>query len=285
MLLEIRELGFEYAELSHNTRLSLVPGILDCVKANEIKICSLHNFCPLPVGVLHSSPNLFQFTSPDPRERQQAWRYTLQTLDFAQQVGARFVIIHLGSVEMRSFTDRLVDLVSTGQGDGTKYQRLRYELEEIRLTKKEPFEGRAMEILFRLAEEAKQRGLVLAIENREKVEEIPFEDDLPFYFLDLPDVVRYWHDVGHAQIKHNLGLVNHALFLESMLPYLAGFHVHDVVFPASDHRPPGTGSVDFYSLRPFVAPEHPKVLELHPQVTADQVRSSVEYLQNAWGKD
>ena len=51
MLREIRDLGFEYAELSHGIRISLMPGILEAVEAGEIKISTLHNFCPLPVGV------------------------------------------------------------------------------------------------------------------------------------------------------------------------------------------------------------------------------------------
>jgi hypothetical protein len=61
MLREIRDLGFEYAELSHGIRISLVPGILDAVKAGEIKISSVHNFCPLPVGISKPSPNLTNF--------------------------------------------------------------------------------------------------------------------------------------------------------------------------------------------------------------------------------
>ena len=36
MLNEIRELGFEYAELSHGIRLSLVDGIQKAVQAGEI---------------------------------------------------------------------------------------------------------------------------------------------------------------------------------------------------------------------------------------------------------
>ncbi len=35
MLREIRELGFDYAELSHGIRISLLPGILDAVDAGE----------------------------------------------------------------------------------------------------------------------------------------------------------------------------------------------------------------------------------------------------------
>jgi len=34
-LREVRDLGFEYAELSHGTRLSLVPGILEAVDAGK----------------------------------------------------------------------------------------------------------------------------------------------------------------------------------------------------------------------------------------------------------
>jgi len=33
MLREIRDLGFEYAELSHGIRVSLVPGIIGAVEA------------------------------------------------------------------------------------------------------------------------------------------------------------------------------------------------------------------------------------------------------------
>ena len=79
MLREIKELGFEYAELSHGTRISLLPGILEAVDAGEIKISSLHNFCPLPMGVNNAAPNLYQFSSERPRERELAVRYTLKT--------------------------------------------------------------------------------------------------------------------------------------------------------------------------------------------------------------
>ena len=100
MLREIRELGFEKVELSHGTRISLMPGILEAVDAGEMKISSLHNFCPLPMGVNYAAPNLYQFTAERDRERELALRYTLKTLEFASRVGAPLVVLHLGSVEM-----------------------------------------------------------------------------------------------------------------------------------------------------------------------------------------
>src|ERR1700688_4301884 len=88
MLRAIRDLGFEYAELSHGTRISLVPGILEAVDAGEIKISSVHNFCPLHMGVNNSAPNLYQFSAERPRERELAERYTFKTLEFASRVKA-----------------------------------------------------------------------------------------------------------------------------------------------------------------------------------------------------
>ena len=72
MLEEIRDLGFEYAELSHGIRISLLPGVFDAVNAGVIKISTLHNFCPLPIGVTHAAPNLYKFSSDDRRERENA---------------------------------------------------------------------------------------------------------------------------------------------------------------------------------------------------------------------
>ena len=115
MLREIRELGFEYAELSHGTRVSLMPGILDAVAAGEIKISSLHNFCPLPMGVEHAAPNIFKFTADNPRERESAFKHSLKTIETAARLKAPLVVLHMGCIEMKEYTDKLLDLVKGDQ--------------------------------------------------------------------------------------------------------------------------------------------------------------------------
>src|SRR6185436_3029559 len=124
MLREIRELGFDYAELSHGTRISLMPGILEAVEAGEIKISSLHNFCPLPMGVNHAAPNLYQFSAERARERELAERYTLKTLEFAERVHAPVVVLHSGSIDMKNYTDKLIDMVDRGEKETGRYQKL-----------------------------------------------------------------------------------------------------------------------------------------------------------------
>ena len=159
MLREIRELGFAYVELSHGTRISLLPGILEAVDAAEIKISSLHNFCPLPIGVAGAAPNLYQFSAERPREREMAERYTMKTLEFASRVKAPAVVLHLGSIEMKDYNEKLLALVARGQKESPKYAKLCTEVDEKREAKKGPFVERVNELLKKLLPEAESRAL------------------------------------------------------------------------------------------------------------------------------
>jgi sugar phosphate isomerase/epimerase len=286
MLAEIRELGFEYAELSHGTRISLMPGILDVVDAGEIKISSLHNFCPLPIGVNYSAPNLYKFSAERPRERELAVRYTLKTLEFAERVKAPLVVLHLGSIEMKDYTGKLKDMLENGGKGTSKYQKLCDELTRKREAKKGTFVQHMYETLRKIIPEAEKRGVKLGLENREGLEEIPFEHDFQFLFRELnsPALV-YWHDTGHAQIKENLGFIQHAMHLESLAGHLGGFHVHDVQAPARDHCAPGSGTVDFAALKPMVKREHIKVFEFGPGMSVEEAKAGIEHVKRNWGSD
>jgi sugar phosphate isomerase/epimerase len=286
MLREIRDLGFEYAELSHGIRISLLPGALEAVDAKEIKISTLHNFCPLPMGINYAAPNIFKFTSLDRRERENAFKHTLKTLETAERVGAQLVVLHMGAIDMKDYTDRLIEMVGANEKGSPKYEKLCNECIEKREQKKEKFSEAAYEMLRQIQQHAQRRGLKLGIENREALEEIPFESDFTLFFAEFQnETVRYWHDCGHAQIKHNLGFIDHAMHLETMSPWLHGFHIHDVQFPGRDHCPPGSGMIDWASLKPFVKPDHIKVLELSPGVQPQDVLTGFTHLKSVWGDE
>jgi sugar phosphate isomerase/epimerase len=286
MLREVRDLGFEYAELSHGTRISLLPGILEAVDAGEIRISSLHNFCPLPMGVNYAAPNLYQFSDERERERELAVRYTLKTFEFASRVKAPAIVLHLGSIDMKDYTDKLRKLVERGQKETPKYERLCAELDEKREGKKEPYFERVKEVLKKLLPEAEGRGLKLGAENREALEELPIESDFQFLFRELASPsLGYWHDIGHAQIKENLGFIRHAMHLESLRDHLVGLHIHDVQFPGRDHCAPGSGMIDFTALKPLIKPEHIKVFELSPGLVVEDVKRGVEHIKRIWGEE
>jgi sugar phosphate isomerase/epimerase len=284
MLREIRELGFDYAELSHGIRISLVPGILEAVRAGEIKISSVHNFCPLPVGVEKPAPNLYEFSSEKERDRQLAVKHTLNTFDFAVKIGAPLIVLHFGSMDLKDYTGKLKELHERGERGTPRFQKIVAEAQAAREAKKKKFLDHARDTLRELYGEAKHRGLKLGIEIREAVEELPAETDFAGLLREFPaPVVYYWHDTGHAQIKHDLGFIDHAKFLAERADRLAGFHIHDVKFPARDHFPPGGGDIDFAALKPFVKPEHVKVFELSPKVPLDSVQRGVAHLKKIWG--
>ncbi|HRY49295.1 MAG TPA: sugar phosphate isomerase/epimerase [Candidatus Paceibacterota bacterium] len=285
MLREIRELGFEYAELSHGIRISLLPGVFEAVDAGEIRISSLHNFCPLPIGVNHAAPNIFKFTSLDTRERENAYRYSVKTIETAARVKAPVVVLHLGCIEMKDYTDKLIALVEAGLRESPKFEKLCAEAISKREARKEKHVQLANEMVLRLADHAQRLGVRLGVENREAVEEIPLEEDFPWFFQELNHpAIGYWHDTGHAQIKENLGFMNHVIHMENLAHRLLGCHIHDVQFPARDHCPPGTGVIDFASLRPFIQSHHLRILEMSPGVEAEEIRQGLLHLKSIWGE-
>src|SRR6266536_5364853 len=125
MLREIQTLGFDLIELGHGIRISLMPGIQKMFDAGEVRFSSLHNFCPLPVEVMVASPDCYRFSAAYPEERQRAVNQTFQTIDFAQRLGAPFVVLHLGDVPMQPVTDPLIELAKAGKYLSRKYVRLK----------------------------------------------------------------------------------------------------------------------------------------------------------------
>jgi sugar phosphate isomerase/epimerase len=185
---------------------------------------------------------------------------------------------------MKPYTERLLDMVQKGLKESPKYAALRQEVMEKREDKKQPFVERASEMLERLAGLAAQHGVKLGIENRQALEEIPLDGDLEMLLLEFKrPTVGYWHDCGHAQIKENLGFIEHRMHLEAMAPRLLGLHVHDVVFPGRDHAAPGSGCVDFAALKPMVKPEQIKVFELSPRLSTEEAAGGVALVKELWG--
>jgi sugar phosphate isomerase/epimerase len=286
MLREIRDLGFTHAELSHGTRISLLPGIIEAVEAGEIKISTLHNFCPLPMGVNSSAPNLYRFSSETPSERDNALRCTRKTMELAARVKAPLVVLHYGAIDMKDYTGKLLEMAACGMKKTPKYEKLCAEVLRKRETAKERPIERANELLRQILPEAEKLGLKLGIENREALEELPLEADYQLLFkaLNSPAAV-YWHDTGHAQIKENLGFLDHAFHLEAQRDRLAGFHIHDTLFPGEDHCAPGTGTVNFAALKPTVKPEHIKVFEFSPMLRVKDVEAGVAHVKKIWGEE
>lgn len=283
MAVEIAELGFEYAELSHGIRITLVPGILRAVEEGLIKVTSTHNFCPLPAGVSRPAPNLFQPSTRDHKEHDQWLRHTKRTIDFAAQVKARVIVCHLGSVPFFWFNPSsdleryLKGKPEAGRsGSDPKYTKLlQKSLEKMR--KRQPaFLDQVKASIREVLEHARLKGVTLGFENRERFDELPLDDGFDELFSSLPAdaPVGYWHDTGHADIKEGMGLLRHRAHLERMAPRLLGWHLHDVNAEGDDHQAIGEGNIDFRMVSEFWRPEHLLTLELSPRLKPEQVAAA-----------
>jgi sugar phosphate isomerase/epimerase len=293
MLKEMAELGFEYVELSHGIRMTLVPGILKAVAEGVVKVSTTHNFCPLPAGIMVPAPNAYQPSSPNPGERELWRRYTGQSLEFAQRVGAKVMVLHCGSEFFFFFNpaSKVNRLTTQAKDSATPLaENAEYTLALGKLLAKlrkagPKHYGRVREGFTELAEKARVCGVKFGVENREGLLELPLDEDMESFLASVEalGVCGGWHDVGHARIKEKEGVLKHAEFLEKNHARLMGFHLHDVSAEGKDHQQPGTGSVDWAMVRKYVKPEHIVVVELSPKLRSEQVRESKAFIEKWLG--
>jgi len=283
MLVEAREMGFEYVELSHGTRIVLVEGILRAVEEGVVKVSSTHNFCPLPMGINHSAPNLFEPSVSQAQEHDQWLRHTKRSIEFTAKVGADAMVTHLGSVHffwtnpVRRIRRYLRANPDTNVAEDPIYRKL---LEKACLKLRNRMSAYWDQVKVSLEEvrtHAKEHGVRLGCENREKFQELPVDADFPAFLEEMAKEdeshCAYWHDTGHAALKQNMGLINHREHLEQNVDRLIGWHLHDVA-GKDDHQPIGYGDIDFEMVSSFWRPEQKLTLELSPRTTPQHVKES-----------
>ena len=285
MLTELADLGFRYVELSHGIRLSLVPGILRAVDEGVVQVASVHNFCPLPVGVMGAAPNIYEPSAVSRRERILWLHNTMKTVDFAKRVHCDRIVLHSGCVRLlwgdpeRPF-EKAFEEAAGKETEALKTVRKK-GLRRLN-RKKKGFMRRLRESYSLLHDRVGEQGLRFGIENREAFAELPLEADMPDFLDELKEkaVFGYWHDSGHAQLKERMGLAGQRTLLETMRPHLIGFHLHDVSEENRDHQVPGSGTIDWSILAEFVQPGDVVVMEMSPRLKPEQISEGRDFLVN-----
>ena len=285
MLREIKDLGFDRVELGHGIRISLMPGIQKMFEAGEVQFTSLHNFCPLPVEITRASPDCYKFSAPYSKERERAIKQTFQTIDFAERLGAPFVVLHCGEIEMNPITDELIGLAKRGEIFSREYVRLKLKAVQTREAAAPPYLELVKDSLRRVADYAAKKNIRLGVEGRRGYEEITSERELPALLDELNSPqLGYWHDMGHIQIKENLGFLSHEEWLRQIGPRALGCHLQDCIWPAQDHQPPFAGMVDLEKLVPLLPPNCLFVWEMSPRKTPEEIRKSVTTWKEHFGE-
>lgn len=282
MLQEIRQLGFQAVELGHAVRFSLWPGVIKAWEKDIIKIQTLHNFCPVPTSVFRPNPNCFEFSDPRPEIRSAARKASEETIRQAAKLGARAVVLHLGSAGPRGITRKLEALYNEGRFLDRLYTDLKVKAVLKRRLYYETIWPRVKEGLEPLVALAGELKIRLGFEIREDFEEFPHEEEFPGVLDSFPaEVVGYWHDFGHAARKEFLGWHSHYETLKARAPRLIGCHVHDCRRPDDDHLALSHGEIEFASLLPLVPGNAIASLELSPGIPEEQVIAS-RHLWNSY---
>ncbi len=274
---EILDLGFDAIELGHGLTVSAVHEMLELRKKKPFIVSSLHNFCPLPPEVMVDQPDCYEFTSDRAGDRERAVRLTLQTIDMAERFEASMIVIHTGRIRALKLTRKLRGLVEDGEFLSKEFARVKLNAVKERERLASGHLRRVLACLAEILPYASKKRIRLGIENREHYEAVPSERELENFLqlLDSPNA-RYWHDFGHAQIKQNLALLDHADLLDRMAQYAIGCHVHDVKWPFEDHRPPFTGEIPYAKLVPKLPKDCLFVFELRPGIPREQITAAVD---------
>lgn len=285
MIEEILELGFTHLELGYDTRVDLVPGIRRMVDAKAVQVDSVHNYCPVPMVAHRGHPEIFTLGDKDRRTRQLAVNHTSETIRFAAEIGARVVVTHCGNIDMPRYTQQLVALCEQQGPFTAQYEKLKLKLQLKREKKSKKQIGYWYEGLAQLLPVLEQHQVILAMENLPTWEAIPTESEIEtaVQYFQSP-WLKYWHDMGHGQIRENLGLINVERWLDRLQPHLAGMHVHDVIAPAIDHVMPPRGNMDFSRYKRHADANIVLVVEPTTRTPPEDIREALTFLKETWGK-
>ena len=285
MIEEILELGFDQIELGYDLRLDLVPGVRDMVNSGSVKIGSVHNYCPIPLGSTQGHPELFTFAHSDPRVREASIRHTTKTIEFAAEVGATVMVCHCGYVNCSLRTVKLFDMIMAGQKNTPAYDKLRSKMQIKRDKKSKPFLKYLYASIQKLLPILEEHNIILGIENLPSWEAVPTEYELEIMLREFNSpYLGYWHDIGHGQIRENLGFINQEKWLDRLEGNLVGMHIHDVKDLIQDHVMPPMGDVVFERFHKYIQNDIKRVLEPRPNSTAAEVKEALQLVKRTWNK-
>lgn len=276
MVLELLDLGFDTLELNVHVTEPMIREIEQMVSRDEVKVVSLHNYCPTPKGIRReeAAAGNIPIASPVASERAKAVEQTRQTIEWASRLGATAVVMHPGVVPGQCRQREALRLMGAGFAEDAKKLVAEDFMEQAAVRR--PYIDSVIASLAELAIHAESAGIKLGLETRYYYGEIPSLDEFRLIFDSVPSpALGYWHDTGHAHTMEFLGISPPGGFLEECGDRLIGMHLHDAI-GGSDHRALGRGQIDFSKIMEYLKADTAVVLEIHGQASAAELVRSRE---------
>jgi len=254
--------------------------MLNMLIQGPLPLSSLHNPCPNLQSSRDCRAYDLSLCSLDESERSEAVRFAGETIEQATLVRARAVVLHMGHVPVgKSMQRRLHALWHAGQMASEEYQKVSEHLLSLRGSSQHAHVERALQSLRELEGIARPRGIMLGVETRHNVHELPNLDEMQVLLAETdPAAVGYWHDTGHAETQERLGFARHQDWLQRYSSRLIGIHLHDVN-SERDHQPPGAGELDWAMIAGYLPDDAIRVCEIGEWNTRDGVAHGPEFLR------
>ncbi len=240
-----REMGFDRFELSHILGHRAVERIV----AAGHRIETVHHPCPASTQLRASD----ELTSADAAARGRAVKALVRSIETAARVGARHVVLHLGSLpdpdgEIHRLRFELTARFHAGGIAGVFAAHTRERLRARLSIDMPPALERACEALLKPIELARSLGVRIGIETGYHPHELPEPAGLKVLLSQTDaDVVGAWLDTGHIAARAAIGVTDMGEWWAAVGDRWIGAHLHDIV-GLRDHLAPGTGTLDFVSV-------------------------------------
>ncbi len=275
-----RDLGYGGVEINHSMDAQMAGAIL---ASGVLPVTSVHAPAPLDRHATAGWNRELNLASTDEEERALAVQYTVRSVDLAAEAGARSVIVHLGGIGKRLFVGerRLRELWPRRDLAHEEYERAVDDTVRERASLIDAHMSPARRSFDEIVDYATIRGIAIGLECRLHYHEIPLPSEVAELLAPYPaDIAGYWHDVGHAEVQHRLGLTDRAAWFDLAGNRLLGVHIHDVR-GLIDHRAPGTGDVDYAWLAARVPTLAARTLEIDQHEPDAAIAHAIDVVHDA----
>jgi len=271
MITDILDSGFESIELEYRISESQFQKIKPLIK-KKLSVSSIHNYFPKPDDPnIKGSGDLFLLSSTDKDEHTTAIKYTLRTIEYANEMEAKAVVLHLGKVDMENPFEEFKKLFELGKITQKEGKKFIEEQTKIRNSLKQKNLDAVLKALDKLVIPAEKYGIFLGIENRFYFHEIPNLEEAKIILQEFKGSnIRYWYDIGHAVVQERLGICSQKDLIINFSNAMIGVHIHDVK-GIEDHLAPGEGELDLSNMLRDIKKEVIKVLEVHKKAKKENL--------------
>jgi sugar phosphate isomerase/epimerase len=273
-----RDAGYTHVEISHSTDEAGVTALL---AQTILPLASLHAPTPLTRDAAGSPNTHLNLAGEDEQERAAAVAAHARTIEIAADHGVRYVVVHLGAAGRGALAGEaaLRRLYAQGNVASAEVEAERARARSERAARALTALPAARRSLDELCALAQRHGVRLGIETRLNYHEIPSLDEAVTLLAEQdPTYCGYWHDVGHAEVQHRLGLEDRERWFALLGSRLLGCHLHDMQ-GVVDHRAPGRGDVAWGYIARGVANAQVKTLEIDQREPQESLSAALTLLR------